>query len=73
MRVFGTVAMGIRTPVIKENDDLVKIVVDSIMKAHKSKQLVIRNRDIIGITEAVVAIAEGNYATVDQIAEDVKR
>lgn len=73
MRVFGTVAMGIRTPVIKENDNLVEIVVDSIMKAHKSKQLIIRDRDIIGITEAVVAIAEGNYATVDQIAEDIKR
>lgn len=73
MRVFGTVAMGIRTPVIKKNDNLVKIVVDSVMKAHKSKQLEIRNRDVIGITEAVVAIVEGNYATVDQIAEDIKR
>lgn len=72
MRTVGTVVRGIRTPIIKEHDDLIKIVVDSVMNASLNEPFTIKDHDIIGITEAVVAIAEGNYATVDQIALDIK-
>ncbi len=72
MRNVGTVVRGIRTPIIKENDNLVQIVVDSIINASESENFAIRDKDIIGITEAVVGITEGNYATIDQIAEDVR-
>ena len=70
MRTVGTVVRGIRTPIIKEHDDLIKIVVDSVMNASLNEPFTIKDHDIIGITEAVVAIAEGNYATVDQLALD---
>ncbi len=73
MRNVGTVARGIRTPIIKENDDLASIVVESLMEASKSEPFSFRDRDIVAITEAVVGISEGNYVTVGQIAEDVKR
>ena len=72
MRTVGTIVRGIRTPIIKEKDNLVKIVVDSIMNASNQECFEIKDRDIIGITEAVVAISEGNYATIDQVAKDVK-
>ena len=72
MRTVGTVVRGIRTPIIKENDDLANIVVDSLLKAKESENFEFRDRDIVAITEAVVGISEGNYATVDNIAEDVK-
>ncbi len=73
MRNVGTVVRGIRTPIIKENDDLASIVVDSLMKARESEKFEFRDRDIVAITEAVVAISEGNYAFVDDIAEDIRR
>lgn len=72
MRTVGTVVRGIRTPVIKENDDLKTIVVDSLMAASKAEGFEFRNRDIVAVTEACVGIAEGNYVTVDEIAEDLK-
>ncbi len=72
MRTVGTVVRGIRTPIIKHGDDLIKIVVDSVINASNNESFSIKDRDIIGITEAVVAIAENNYATVDQIALDIK-
>ena len=72
MRTVGTVVRGIRTPIIKEHDDLEKIVVDSLLKASEAEGFSFRNRDVVAITEAVVGISEGNYATVDQIGEDVK-
>ena len=72
MRTVGTVVRGIRTPIIKENDDLVNIVVDSLLKAKESENFEFRDRDVVAITEAVVGISEGNYATVDDIAEDLK-
>ena len=71
MRTVGTVVRGIRTPIIKENDDLVNIVVDSLLKAKESENFEFRDRDIVAITEAVVGISEGNYATVDDIAVDL--
>lgn len=72
MRCVGTVVRGIRTPIIKEHDDLATIVVDSLMKAKESEGFEFRDRDVVAITEAVVGISEGNYATVDQIGQDVK-
>lgn len=71
MRCVGTVVRGIRTPIIKENDDLATIVVDSLMAAKESEGFEFRDKDVVAITEAVVAISEGNYVTVDDIAEDL--
>lgn len=71
MRCVGTVVSGIRTPIIKENDDLANIVVDSLMKASESEGFKFRDRDVVAITEAVVGISEGNYATVDNVAKDM--
>ena len=72
MRCVGTIARGIRTPIIKENDDLASIVVDSVMNACKNEGFSLRDKDVIAVTEAVVGIAEGNYVTVDNIVEDLK-
>lgn len=72
MRNIGTVVRGIRTPIIKKNDDLANIVVDSIIKASKDENFTINDKDIICVTEAVVGISENNYATVDDIAKDIK-
>ena len=72
MRNVGTVVRGIRTPIIKEHDDLANIVVDSLMKAKESEGFEFRDKDVVAITEAVVGISEGNYATVDEIAQDLK-
>ena len=71
-RMLGTVSMGVRAPIIRTGDDLVKIVADCIMQATESDGLVPRNRDIVAMTEAIVARAQGNYASVEQIAQDVK-
>lgn len=73
MRDVGTVVRGIRTPIIKEGDDLAKVVVDSVLNASKSENFELEDKDVIGITEAVVGISEGNFATLDQIAADVKK
>ena len=72
MRITGTQAVGIRTPIIHEGDNLAEIVVNSVMEYTKETGAPICDRDIIGVTEAVVARAQGNYATIGQIAEDVK-
>ena len=71
-RMVGTVSRGVRAPIIRKGDDIVDIVVNSVLEASADDGFEIRNRDIIAITEAVVARAQGNYATVDNIAEDVK-
>ena len=73
MRCVGTVVRGIRTPIIKENDDLAGIVVDSLMNASESEGFKFRDRDVVAITEAVVGISEGNYATVDDVAKDMQK
>ena len=72
MRSVGTVVRGIRTPIIKRGDNLAEIVVDSLLKASKSEKFEFENKDVIAITEAVVGISEGNFATLDQIAKDIK-
>ena len=73
MRNVGTTARGIRTPIIKKGDDIAQLVVDSVIAASISDNFPIRNTDVVGITEAVVSIALGNYATTDDVAEDVRR
>ena len=72
MRDLGTVVRGIRTPIIKENDDLESIVVDSVLNAAKNNNFEFHDRDVVAITEAVVGISEGNYVTVDQVTQDIK-
>ena len=70
-RKVGTISRGIRCPIIRQNDDLVKIVVDSVIEAAESEGFVLRDRDVVGITESIVARAQGNYATVEDIKTDV--
>ena len=72
MRCVGTVVRGIRTPIIKKDDDLASIVVDSLMAAKESEGFEFRDKDIVAITEAVVGISEGNYVTVDDVAKDLQ-
>lgn len=71
-RTVGVVSRGIRCPIIKEGDDLVAIVKDSILEAGKEENIHFKDRDIVGVTEAVVARSQGNYCTCDDIAADVK-
>ena len=71
-RKVGTISRGIRCPIIREGDDLVKITVDSVLEAAASEGYEIRNRDIVALTESIVARAQGNYASVDAIAADVR-
>lgn len=71
-RTVGTVVRGIRTPIIKDGDDLKQIVIDSVLNASKEENFTFNDRDIIAITEAVLGISTGNYATIDDIAIDVK-
>lgn len=71
-RKVGTVSRGIRCPIIRKDDDLAKIVVDSVLEAAESEGFELRDRDVVAVTESVVARAQGNYASVEAIAEDVK-
>ena len=71
-RMVGTVSRGIRTPIIRSGDDLVQIVTDSVLEAAKEDGFSLRDRDVIAMTEAIVARAQGNYASVDDIAADVR-
>ncbi|MBP5678979.1 MAG: coenzyme F420-0:L-glutamate ligase [Bacilli bacterium] len=72
MRDLGTVVRGVRTPIIKEGDDLATIVVDSVVGAAKNNNIEFRDRDVVAITEAVVGISEGNYVTVNTVSKDIK-
>lgn len=72
-RVVGTVSRGLRAPIIREGDDLKKMVVDVVLNAVSMEEFQVRDKDVLAITEAVVARAQGNYATTSQIAEDVKQ
>ena len=71
-RMVGTVSRGVRAPIIRSGDDLASIVTESVLTAAREEGYEIRNRDIVAMTEAIVARAQGNYATVDDIAADVK-
>lgn len=72
MRNVGTVSRGIRCPIIKQGDNLAKIVVDSVLTAGQTDGFEIKDKDVIAITESVVARCQGNYATIEQIGTDVK-
>ena len=71
-RLFGTVSRGVRAPIINEGDDIVKVVVDAVLEASKEEGVEFRDKDVVAMTESVVARAQGNYITVDDIATDVK-
>jgi len=71
-RMIGTISMGIRAPIIRQGDDLAQIVIDSISQAIKDDGLQPRDRDVLAMTEAIVARAQGNYASVEDIAADVR-
>ena len=71
-RKVGTISMGIRCPIIREGDNLVDIASKSVIEACESIGLSISNKDVIALTESIVARAQGNYATIDDIANDVK-
>ena len=71
-RRVGTTSRGIRCPIIRQGDDLAAIVVDSVLQAADSEGFTLRDRDVVAITESVVARAQGNYASVDAIAQDVR-
>lgn len=70
-RMVGTVSRGVRAPIIRQGDDIAEIVVDSVIKASECEGFKLHEKDVIGVTEAVVARAQGNYASVDDIAKDV--
>ena len=71
-RKIGTTSRGVRCPIIREGDDLAQIVVTSVMEAAESENIQLRDRDIVAVTESVVARAQGNYAGIDAIAKDVR-
>ena len=71
-RCIGTISRGVRAPIIKTGDDIVKIVTESILKASVEEGIEVKDRDVIAVTESVVARAQGNYATTEQLAADVK-
>ena len=71
-RMVGTVSRGLRAPIIRQGDDIVDIVVDTVIEAAKNDGFSVRDKDIVAMTEAIVARAQGNYASVDDIAEDVR-
>ena len=67
-RKVGTISRGIRCPIIREGDNLVDITVNSVLEACESENFSLRNKDVVALTESIVARAQGNYATVDDIA-----
>ncbi len=71
-RKIGTTSRGVRGPIIRQGDDLAKIVVDSVIEAAASENFQLQDRDVVAVTESVVARSQGNYASVDAIAEDVR-
>lgn len=71
VRTVGTTIRGIRAPIIKEGDDLVHIVVDSVLQAARAEQFQLNDRDVIGVTESLVARAQGNFASIDHISEQI--
>ena len=70
-RMIGTIARGVRAPIIRQGDNIVDIVVNSVLDAAKAEHIELQDKDVVAVTEAVVARAQGNYATVDQIAADI--
>ncbi len=71
-RLFGTVSRGVRAPIIKQGDDIVKVVTDSVLEASQVEGVKFHDKDVVAMTEAIVARAQGNYASIDDVATDVK-
>ena len=71
-RMIGTVSRGVRAPIIRQGDDIVEIVTNSVLDAAKEENITFHDRDVVAMTEAIVARAQGNYCSVDDIATDVK-
>ncbi|MBE7049065.1 MAG: F420-0--gamma-glutamyl ligase [Ruminococcaceae bacterium] len=71
-RKIGTISRGVRCPIIREGDDIASIVVNSVIEAAEAEGFALRDKDVVAVTESVVARAQGNYASVDAIAKDVK-
>ena len=72
MKTIGTISRGIKAPIIKKGDDLVDIVVDSVLAASEEGKFELQDKDVVAMTEAIVARSQGNYATLEQIAKDVR-
>jgi len=72
MNLIGTMSIGVKGPIIKQGDNLIKIVCDSVVNACEKHNLSLEDRDIVAVTEAVVAKAQGNFASLNDIATDVK-
>ena len=68
-RTIGTSVYGLRAPIVKQGDDLVQIIVDTVLNSG----LEIKDRDVLGITESIVARCQGNYVTIDEVAEEIKQ
>ena len=73
MRYTGVTSRGIITPIFRQGDDLVPMICDSLLAAAENEGFRLQDRDVVGVTEAIVARTQGNYATVQQIAEDVRQ
>ncbi|MBO5198457.1 MAG: coenzyme F420-0:L-glutamate ligase [Lachnospiraceae bacterium] len=71
-RLVGTISRGLRAPIIHQGDDIAEVVVDAVLAAAESEPITLRDRDIVAMTESIVARAQGNYASIDDIAEDVR-
>ncbi|MDD5831861.1 MAG: coenzyme F420-0:L-glutamate ligase, partial [Clostridiales bacterium] len=72
MRTIGTVVRGVRAPIIRQSDNIAQITADSVMEAWKEAGITPCDRDVVAVTESVVARAQGNYASIEQIARDVR-
>ena len=70
-RKVGTISRGIRCPIIREGDNLIDITVNSVLEAAESEGFSLRDRDVVALTESIVARSQGNYATIDAISKDV--
>ena len=73
MRTYGTCAFGVRAPIIRPGDDLVSIVADSVLATVEERDIKLKEKDIIAVTEAIVAKSQNNFATTEEIAEDVRK
>ena len=72
MKTVGTVSRGVRLPIVKQGEDLVKVVTDSIVEMGKEQGLTFHEKDVVAVTESVVARVQGNYVSIDDIAADAK-
>ena len=71
-RTLGTVVRGVRAPIFREGDDIVAVTVDTVVNAIRANDITPHDKDVVAVTESVVARCQGNYATVAQISADVK-